>query len=59
MNLQIISSTDGKFLMKLITDTIPILLGDYEFIPDYPPIPLADKEWRLYNSNYSIDVREV
>ena len=59
MTYRIISTTDGQFIGEEFTDEFPIQLGTFEFSPDYPPITLGDKSKRFFNSNYSIDTREV
>jgi len=55
---QIISSTDNKFLGYTFDDTLPIILGDFVFTPDNK-LPLGGSSWRFYNSNYSIDSKEM
>jgi hypothetical protein len=59
MKAHIVASTDNKFLGVDVAIGGPITLGDFEFIPDNPPISLGDGAWRLSNSNYSIDIQEV
>lgn len=59
MKLQIISTTDGKFIGLEFNDKFPIKLGDIEFTPDSTPIQIGNKTWRFFNSNYSIDTKEV
>lgn len=59
MKLRITDSTDKKNLGQEITDTFPVQLSGYEFMPDGLPIKLGANEWRFFNSNYSIDTREV
>ena len=58
MKIQIISSTDNKFLGKVIQDVFPVMLDDdTEFYPDNN-IKIGGKITRYHNSNYSIDVQE-
>lgn len=58
MKVQIISSTDNRFLGKIISDTFPLMLDDHtEFNPD-GHMNVGAKITRYYNSNYSIDVQE-
>ena len=59
MKVQIISSTDGRYLGKIIQDVFPVMLADdHDFVPDYPPISVGTQIKRYYNANYSIDVQE-
>lgn len=59
MKIQIISSTDGKYLGKVITDNFPVMLDDYtEFNPDKVGMKIGGVITRYYNSNYSIDTQE-
>jgi hypothetical protein len=59
MKVQIISTTDSQFLGHVFDDeTIPVILpGDFEFVPDAPPMPIGGVIKRYYNANYSIDVQ--
>lgn len=59
MNLVITNTTDNKYLGLKFQDIFPIKIGDTEFTPDYPPISLGKMTWRFYNSNYSIDAKEI
>jgi hypothetical protein len=59
MKVQIISSTDGQFLGKIIQDVFPTMLDDNtEFMPSGDPILVGGQIKRYFNSNYSIDVQE-
>jgi hypothetical protein len=60
MRVQIISSTDNKYLGKIIYDRFPVMLDDDTiFEPDGEPIKIGASITRYYNSNYSIDVQPV
>jgi hypothetical protein len=58
MKIQIISSTDNKFLGKIIEDSFPLQLDEeHIFTPD-GKMQIGGKITRYYSSNYSIDVQE-
>lgn len=60
MKLQIVSTTDGKFLGHEFEDVFPIALTpDFGFSPDRAPFPIGPAVWRFANSNYVIDAKEV
>jgi len=60
MRLQIISTTDGRFLGHEFEDVFPIqLTPDTLFAPDHPAAQIAPATWRFANSNYVIDAKEV
>lgn len=59
MIYQITDSTDGKFKGTMIElNSTYQLSEDFLFVPDRK-IPLLDGTIRMYNSNYSIDIKEV
>jgi hypothetical protein len=59
MLLDIITTTDGRNLGMHIDSDIPIILGNGS--PFYPDkiVRIGPDTWRLYNSNYIIDTKEV
>ena len=59
MKHEITHSTDDQFLGHKFDDTEPIVLNGSLFSPDKPKLSLGNGEWRFYNSNYSLDTKEV
>ena len=58
MKYQIITTTDGQFVGKVFTEFQQVVLNGAEFEPD-KIVPLGDGVYRVSNSNYVIDVKEV
>lgn len=59
MMYSIIGSTDGKFLGGVVEYAEGILSTTFGFVPDQSPIQVDERVLRFYNSNYSIDVKEI
>ena len=56
--MKIIDTTDNKYVgHEIDINARPILLGDTEFYPD-KVVQIGEGIWRLYNTNYVIDVQE-
>jgi len=59
MLLKIINTTDDQNIGLIIDTAAPIVLANGStFIPDRT-IQTAPDVWRLFNSNYVIDAKEV
>jgi hypothetical protein len=58
MKLVITDTTDKQHLGLIIEDVFPFKFEEFEFVPDGPPIKLDDG-CRYFNSNYSIDTKEI
>lgn len=59
LKLKIIETTDGKFVGSIIVyDGISISINGFTFEP-HQIINLNDGNWRIHNSNYSINCIET
>ena len=55
--IQIIATTDGRFIGKIIDINESIILDGFIFVPD--KIQNVDGLYRLSNSGYVIDAKEI
>lgn len=55
--IQIIATTDGRFIGKIIDINESIILDGFIFVPD--KIQNVDGLYRLSNSSYVIDAKEI
>jgi hypothetical protein len=59
MLLEIIHTTDDQNIWRIIDTAAPIVLENgATFVPDRT-VQTAPTAWRLFNSNYVIDAKEV
>jgi len=59
IRLKIFSTTDDKFVGKeIIWDGVALQLNGFTFQP-HEVLNLGDGLWRIHNSNYSVDAKEV
>lgn len=60
MTYRIISTTDGKFVGKTVSDISAVELEVGEiFRADRAPVEISDTQVRVCNSNYCIDLERV
>lgn len=55
--IQIIATTDGRFVGKILDINEPIVLDGFVFVPD--KTQQHDGLYRLSNSSYVIDAKEI
>ena len=59
MRLKIYATTDGKFVGKeIVWDGVSLQLNGFTFEP-HQVLDLGGGLWRIHNSNYSIDAKDV
>jgi hypothetical protein len=56
--IQIIATTDGKFIGTVLNKEEPIIFDGVDFTPDIV-IELDAVTYRFFNSNYSFDAQEI
>lgn len=58
LSMQIMDTTDGQFVGRMLDPSLPIVLGGFAFTPDTVAV-LLDGVTRYANSSYVIYAKEV
>ena len=56
--MQIVTTTDGRFIGRQFDPAEPLVLDGFQFVPDKVQ-PLPGGMVRLSNSNYVIDAKDI
>lgn len=57
---KIVDSTDNQFLgIEFVYESSVLSLNGFEFNIDKPPVHIGENVWRFFNSNYSIDAKQL